>query len=164
MKKNLFFSAMIMTIMISANTINASDKLNLTAPEDTVAFTFSVKELLPVTSDYVVDVKIVRIVTDLSCGDTTGIDIAPETTRVFRGTEAQSLIGKKVRIIAVYWIRSNILWPAQTLGYNRIPNAYTIIVQANKKYVLDFQVKYYPWDSKSAPKKTSRYHDPLRIL
>lgn len=164
MKKNLFISAMIMIIMIGANTVNASGGLNLVTPEDTVAFTFTVKELRPVTSDYTVDVNVARIVTDLSCGDTTGIDITPGTTKVFRGAEARGLIGKKVRIIAVYWIRSNIVWPTQTLGYNRIPNAYTIIVQANKKYVLDFQVQYYPWDSKSVPRKEGRNNDPLRIL
>lgn len=154
MKKNLFISALIMMVMIGANTVsNAANAFNLTAPEDTVAFTFSVKELRPVTSDYVVDVNIVRIVTDLDCGDTTGIDIASGTTKVFRGAEAQALIGKKVRIVAVYWIRDRVLYPSQTLGYIRIPNAYTIIVKANKRYVFDFQVKFYSWDDKSASKK-----------
>ncbi|MFA6194794.1 MAG: hypothetical protein WC719_03575 [Patescibacteria group bacterium] len=164
MKKNLFISAMIMIVMIGANTVNASDGFNLAASEDTVAFTFSVKELQPVTSDYVVDVKVVRIVTDLGCGDTTGIDITPGITKVFRGAEARILIGKKVKIVAVYWIRDKILYPWQTLGYNRIPNAYTIIVQANKKYIFDFQVQFYPWDDESAPKKANRNHDPVRIF
>lgn len=145
MKKIFFLTAMIMIVMIGSS--KASGMMSNAASEDSVSFTLS-SQVTSSTADCVVDLNVVRIITDLDDETLSGIDITPGTTKVFRGEEARALIGKKVKIIAIYWARSTVSYTWQTLGYGANPSAYIVLVKANKNYVFDFKVWTYPWDDK----------------
>lgn len=145
MKKILILAAMIMVAMVSSS--KASEMVSNAFSEDTVSFTLS-STVTSSTADCVVDLNVIRLVIDPDGSNPVQIDVAPGTTKVFKGAEAQALIGKKVKVFAVYWARSTVQYTWQIFGYGTNPSAYIVLVKANKNYVFDFKVWTYPWDDK----------------